>query len=110
MVPLPSSTNMMASSSNNIPDVNFSGFSPTEFMSPSEDIAHNILSVEKYSRTQKRIAQAMLQTYSQTKLAQMEDEREADNEELIQRQQQLQQQQMQFEHDMLVDRQRQTKC
>lgn len=178
-----SNANIMTSSSNNIPDVNFSGFSPTEFMSLSEDIAHNIQAVnssskqlekilqilgtprdqqstrdkvhdihtksnsrietttidlqrltaivrrsdkqqklqlekltndfrsvvERYSRTQKRIAQAMLQTYTQPKMAQMQDEREGDTEELIQRQQQLQQQQMQFEHDMLVDRQRQIK-
>jgi len=27
---------------NNIPDVNFAGFSPTEFISLSENIAHNI--------------------------------------------------------------------
>lgn len=178
-----SNTNMMSSSSNNIPDVNFSGFSPTEFMSLSEDIAHNIQAVnssskqlekilqilgtprdqqstrdkvhdintksnsrinatstdlqrltaivrrgdkqqklqlekltndfcsvvERYSSVQKRIAQTMRQTYTQTQLAQMQDEREGDREELIQRQQQLQQQQMQFEHDMLVDRERQIK-
>lgn len=177
-----SSTNMMTSS-NNIPDVNFSGFSPTEFMSLSEDIAHNIQAVnssskqlekilqilgtprdqqstrdkvhdihtksnsrietttidlqrltsivrrgdkqqklqlekltndfccvvERYSTTQRRIALAMRQTFTQPQLAQMQDEREADTEELIQRQQKLQQQQLQFEHDMLVDRERQIK-
>ncbi|XP_046807406.1 syntaxin-12 [Lucilia cuprina] len=177
-----SNTNMM-SSSTNIPDVNFSGFSPTEFMSLSEDIGHNIQAVnssskqldkilqilgtprdqqstrdkvhdihtkcnsrieatsidlqrltaivrrgdkqqklqlekltndfrsvvERYSNIQRRIAQAMRQTYTQPQLAQMQDDREADTEELLQRQQQLQQQQMQFEHDMLVDRERQLK-
>lgn len=176
-----SNANMMGSTT--IPDVNFSGFSPTEFMSLSEDIAHNIQAVnssskqldkilqilgtprdqqstrdkvhdihtksnsrieatsmdlqrltaivrrgdkqqklqlekltndfrtvvEKYSTTQRRIAQAMRQTYTQPQLAQMQDEREADNEELLQRQQQLQQQQIQMEHDMLVDRERQIK-
>lgn len=177
-----SNTNMM-SSSTTIPDVNFSGFSPTEFMSLSEDIAHNIQAVnssskqlekilqilgtprdqqstrdkvhdintktnsriestsvdlqrltaivrrgdkqqklqlekltndfcnvvERYTTTQKCMAQAMRQTYTQPQMAQMQDDREADTEELIQRQQQLQQQQMQFEHDMLVDRERQIK-
>ncbi|TMW40307.1 hypothetical protein DOY81_014613, partial [Sarcophaga bullata] len=65
--------------------------------------------VERYTTTQKRMAQAMRQTYTQPQMAQMQDDREADTEELIQRQQQLQQQQMQFEHDMLVDRERQIK-
>lgn len=44
-------------STSNLPDVNFSGFSPTEFMSLSEDIAYNINSVtssckslEKFSK------------------------------------------------------------
>lgn len=40
------SNTMQHQSSSTIPDVNFSGFSPTEFMSLSENIAHNINSVK----------------------------------------------------------------
>lgn len=39
------------STSTAVPDVNFAGFSPTEFMSLSENIAHNIGSVKSNWQT-----------------------------------------------------------
>lgn len=72
--------------------------------------------VEKYSTIQRRIATAMRQTFTQSHLAQMQDQEsstDTDRQLLLQRQQQqqmqLEQQEMQFEHDMLVDRERQIK-
>lgn len=39
------------STSTAVPDVNFAGFSPTEFMSLSENIAHNVNSVKSNWQT-----------------------------------------------------------
>lgn len=180
-------SNASAGASTNIPDVNFCGFSPTEFMSLSEDIAHNIQAVissskqlekilqilgtprdqqstrdkvdnihtktnirietttvdlerltaivgrgdkqqklqlgkltndfrtvvERYSAIQRRIAAAMRQTYSQNQLALMQEDQcvdeENDSAALLQRKKKLEQQQLQYEHDMLIERERQIK-
>uniref|UniRef100_A0A1A9WGB3 t-SNARE coiled-coil homology domain-containing protein n=1 Tax=Glossina brevipalpis TaxID=37001 RepID=A0A1A9WGB3_9MUSC len=176
-----------ATGNSTLPEVNFSGFSPTEFMSLSEDIAHNVQTinssckqlekqlkilgtpkdqqsvrtkvhnihsktnsrieatstdfkrltaivqrgdkqqklqlekltndfrsvVDKYLNIQKRMAAAMRKTYTQTMLIQTQDDftnnenLDSERAELLQRQQQ--QQQVQFEHDLMVDRERQIK-
>ncbi|XP_013114693.1 syntaxin-12 [Stomoxys calcitrans] len=51
--------NMIGSggSSSSIPDVNFSGFSPTEFMSLSEDIGHNIQAINSSYKQLDKILQ-----------------------------------------------------
>lgn len=51
-----------ATSSTSIPDVDFAGFSPTEFMSLSESIAQNIASIKSSAqylqKTMKMVGQA----------------------------------------------------